>query len=179
MKVFLMRHSEPTYADVEERGYTGFGCDLGKLTRRGIGIAEEAATTLITSGAADGIELIVSSPYTRALQTAAIVSRMTGLKIEVETDLHEWIPDMAYQSNGAYAGASWTEYEIKGGVRDAECVYNWEEFEPIRKRALAALAKYRESCGCILAVAHGGVIRAVLNKKMEHVDYCQVFETSI
>ncbi len=34
-------------------------------------------------------QLIVASPYTRALETAAIISRETGLKIRVEVDLHE------------------------------------------------------------------------------------------
>ena len=43
-------------------------------------------------------ELIVSSPYTRALQTAAIISRETGLKICIEVDLHEWEPDKTNQS---------------------------------------------------------------------------------
>ena len=38
-------------------------------------------------------ELIVSSPYTRALQTAQILSRETGIRVEVDIDLHEWIPD--------------------------------------------------------------------------------------
>ena len=34
-------------------------------------------------------EFIVSSPYTRALQTAQIISRETGLPVAVDLDLHE------------------------------------------------------------------------------------------
>jgi broad specificity phosphatase PhoE len=174
MKILLMRHSEPTYAEVDERGYTGFGCDLAKLTERGIKLAEATAEKISAGDYGAGIELIVSSPYTRALQTAAIVSRVTGLKIEVETDLHEWIPDVAYRSNVGYSDLSWDEYIEKNGVRDADCLYNWEEFGSVQKRALSVLEKYRGKYQCILVVAHGGVIRSILNDNIEQIDYCQV-----
>lgn len=39
----------------------------------------------------------VSSPYTRALQTAAIISQKTNIDITVEMDLHEWMPDLTFQ----------------------------------------------------------------------------------
>ena len=35
--------------------------------------------------------IILSSPYTRALQTAAILSKELRIDMIVETDLHEWI----------------------------------------------------------------------------------------
>ena len=179
MKILLMRHSEPTYTDVDERGYKGFGNDLGKLTERGIHLAEATAERISAGDFGIGIELIVSSPYTRALQTAAIVSRVTGLKIEIETDLHEWIPDTTYQNNVGYSNSSWDEYLEKNGVRDADCLYNWEEFDSVRKRALTALEKYRGNHQCILAVAHGGIMRSLLNNKVKQIDYCQVIEMEL
>ena len=42
-------------------------------------------------------QIIVSSPYTRALQTASIISKETGLDIVVEPDIREWQPDLTYQ----------------------------------------------------------------------------------
>ena len=44
-----------------------------------------------------GAKVIVSSPYTRALQTAAIISKETGLNIEVDMNLREWQPDLTYR----------------------------------------------------------------------------------
>lgn len=37
--------------------------------------------------------MILSSPYTRALQTAAILSRELNIDLQVEFDLREWQPD--------------------------------------------------------------------------------------
>jgi len=38
----------------------------------------------------------LTSSYTRALQTAAILSREQDLPIRVETDLHEWVANKNY-----------------------------------------------------------------------------------
>ena len=43
-----------------------------------------------------GAQLIVSSPYTRALQTASIISRAVDIPLQVEMELHEWLPDLNY-----------------------------------------------------------------------------------
>lgn len=40
-----------------------------------------------------GAQLVLSSPYTRALQTAAEIVRATGLPLAVESDLHELMAD--------------------------------------------------------------------------------------
>jgi broad specificity phosphatase PhoE len=42
------------------------------------------------------IRLILTSPMTRALQTAALLSRALDLPLAVEFDLHEWVPDRTY-----------------------------------------------------------------------------------
>lgn len=47
-----------------------------------------------------GADIILASPYTRTLQTAAIISKNTGIPIEVETDLLEWMPDLTFQFEG-------------------------------------------------------------------------------
>ena len=68
MKVVLIRHGEPRYDEVIKRGYIGQGYDLGKLTGRGV----KQAINVSSSFRLDDAELIVSSPYTRALQTACL-----------------------------------------------------------------------------------------------------------
>ena len=40
--------------------------------------------------------IILSSPYTRAVQTAAILSKKLQIEIFIETDLHEWMANKNY-----------------------------------------------------------------------------------
>ena len=93
MTTFIfIRHGEPRYDEVIARGYKNQGYDLGKLTDRGVSQAEAVAKESILTGA----QLIIASPYTRALQTAAIISRITQIPLVVENDLHEWMPDTSF-----------------------------------------------------------------------------------
>jgi broad specificity phosphatase PhoE len=78
-KLVLIRHGEPDYSYVTERGFKGHGRDLGQLTASGIEQAKLAAK----DSRLDGAELIVASPYTRALQTAAIISKERNLDISI------------------------------------------------------------------------------------------------
>jgi len=80
-----MRHGEPQRLAFDELGLVGFGRDLVPLTPRGIELASAAAQSPLL----DGAELLVSSPLTRALQTAAIVAGRTGLLVEAELGLVE------------------------------------------------------------------------------------------
>lgn len=36
------------------------------------------------------VDIIVSSPFTRTMQGAAIMSKLLNADVEVERDLHEW-----------------------------------------------------------------------------------------
>ena len=90
---YLIRHGEPDYGNMLEKGFYGFGRSFAPLSETGVKQAEKTAKDKRLKTA----ELIVSSPYTRALQTAAIISRETGLKINVEIDLHEWQVDKTNQ----------------------------------------------------------------------------------
>lgn len=86
---YLIRHGEPDYGAVSKLGFYGFGRSFAPLSERGVQQAEETAkdTRLLDA------DLIICSPYTRALQTAAIISREIDKEIVVEPELHEWIAD--------------------------------------------------------------------------------------
>ena len=43
------------------------------------------------------------SSYTRAVQSAAILSKELGLEIRIETDLHEWVANDLYIYEQKYA----------------------------------------------------------------------------
>jgi broad specificity phosphatase PhoE len=139
MKLILIRHGEPTYEEITGHGYIGFGFDLAKLTPLGQSQAENVSHDERLLGA----QLILSSPYTRALQTASVISRNTGLSIEVETDLHEWLPDTTcrYPDMAFAAQASAERIRFRGKHTD-ECKYPWEELEHVADRVFRCLRKY-------------------------------------
>ena len=85
LKLIMIRHAEPDYSLCDKHNFIGHGRDLAPLSQKGIEQAEETAKDKRLIDA----ELIISSPYTRALQTAAIISRTTGIKLVVEVDIRE------------------------------------------------------------------------------------------
>ena len=92
MKLLFVRHGHPDYSEPKALGYPGFGNDLAPLDVLGRTQAEQAAQDpRLRQG-----QLIVASPFTRALQTAAILSRRLDLDLRVEVGLHEWLPDLTY-----------------------------------------------------------------------------------
>lgn len=154
-KIVFMRHSEPDYSFVEERIYMGHGIDLAQLTENGIQIAENASFDRML----DNSEIIVSSPYTRALQTAVIISKNRQLNIKIELDLHEWMPDLSFQYSSHKEASKARElcFEYKG-VRPNDTEIKFENLEDVFNRAKKALLRYSEYKK-IIVVTHGLVIR--------------------
>ncbi|MDR2569512.1 MAG: phosphoglycerate mutase family protein [Oscillospiraceae bacterium] len=154
-RIVFMRHSEPDYSLVRERNYIGHGLDLAQLTETGITLAKNASL----DSRLDGAEIIVSSPYTRALQTAAIISKNRQLDMQVELDLHEWMPDLSFQysskEEAAMASKLCSEYK---GVRPNDCKMKFENLEDVFNRTKTALLRYRHYSK-IIVVTHGVVIR--------------------
>lgn len=87
---------EPTYESVSSRHFIGHGRELAELSEKGIQQAKDVSNNKKLKSA----QLILSSPYTRALQTEAIISKNSKLDVRVETDLHEWFPDLTFQYDG-------------------------------------------------------------------------------
>lgn len=90
---YLIRHGKPDYSEMMEKGFFGYGRDFAPLSEEGIKQAEATSMDERLKSA----NIIVPSPYTRALQTAQIISKNTGIDVVVELDLHEWIPDLTNQ----------------------------------------------------------------------------------
>jgi len=154
-KIVFMRHSEPDYSFVEGKKYIGHGIDLAQLTENGILIAENASL----DSRLDNADIIVSSPYTRALQTAAIISKNRQLNIKIELDLHEWMPDLSFQysSKEQASRANMLCIEHKG-ICSNDSEIKFENLEDVFKRAKKALLKY-SNYKKIIVVTHGIVIR--------------------
>lgn len=177
MTIYLMRHGEPTYRDTAALGLPGMGSELGQLTADGIRQAEEAAMDSRIQDA----DLIVASPYPRALHTAAIISRQIDRPIEVAVGIFEWLPRIDYSTaSHTEIKEAWNEYKRNGGVHTPEDIYpKWETHAQMRERALKAIQPYleRQDIKKLLIVCHGGIMRALMNQpSLKKIEYCEICE---
>ncbi|MEV6412322.1 histidine phosphatase family protein [Kribbella sp. NPDC051718] len=166
-QIYLVRHGQPDYAPVDSCGWPGMATDAAPLTPEGAKQAEAVADLLSGIGAT----YLVSSPFTRALHSAAIIGHRLALGVRVDYDLRDWLPD----STGSWRGvadvraaeAELDEYdgEWPEGIRRA-----WEPLSVVRARAREALARHTASTdGPVLAITHAMVIRALTGERgVEH-----------
>jgi broad specificity phosphatase PhoE len=159
--IYLLRHGEADYEPVRERQWPGSMADLAPLSARGVEQAVEAARDLAEVGAVR----LVSSPFTRTMQTASIVACRVRLTIDVEFDLHEWLPDDTFGwQDHAEVRAFLADFESAGGEWPADQQRPWEPLSAVRQRAAAALRRAAAAIngdGSLIAVCHEMVIRAV------------------
>ena len=154
---YLVRHGEADYSEMLEKGFYGFGRSFAPLSLQGVIQAEATAIDERLKSA----QLIVSSPYTRALQTAAIISRETGLKISVDVDLHEWEPDKTNQYTTSEEAFELTrEFNLHKGVYPEGQCMKWETLDEVRQRMRKVADKYADYDKVIL-VGHGMAFRTL------------------
>lgn len=166
-EIILIRHGEPRYDEVIERGYPNQGYDLGKLTDRGVSQAHQVSKDVRLKQA----EIIISSPYTRALQTAAIISKNTQIDLVVENDLHEWMPDITFK-NAINPGSAYPEYMKNNGYLPANSLYTYETFDQLKRRVRKAVDKYKDY-NKIIVVCHG-IVMSTFTKFDDLIEHCGV-----
>lgn len=167
---YLIRHGEPDYVLAENAGFFGFGSDFAPLSEKGIQQAEKTAQDERLKDA----QIIISSPFTRALQTAAIISRVTGIKIVVETELHEWIPDWTGQYKDGKLAEQWAEeFRQNHGEHPCGKKRSWETVSQIQNRVIPVVEKYAGYDKVIL-VAHGMAMRAIT--PYEDISFAELIE---
>lgn len=155
---YLVRHGEAIYDHLLEKGFWGFGRDFAPLSEKGREQAEMAAKDIRLKGA----EIIISSPYTRAMQTAQIISRETGIRVEVDIDLHEWIPDQdnQYETSEESFALAREFTKCKGEYPPGEKL-KWESLTSMRQRIRRVADRYADYDKVIL-VGHGMVFRCLI-----------------
>ena len=155
--LYLIRHGEADYGEMMEKGFWGFGRSFAPLSQNGINQAE----TIANDARLKSAELIVSSPYTRALQTAAIISRVTGLKICIEVDLHEWEPDkLNLYTTSEEAFMLTHEFNLHKGVYPEGQQMRWETLEEVKSRMRRVADKYTDY-NKVIFVGHGMAFRTL------------------
>ncbi len=168
---YLIRHGEPTYKPIDERNFIGHGRDLAPLTPNGIkGVKETVKDNRLKN-----CEIIISSPYTRALQTAAILSKDLGIDLEVDIDLHEWIPDIINFQHKTSQDCFdlCKDFELHDGIPPENDIKVWETSESMKRRMNSVLEKYRKY-ERVIVVCHEMVIKMV--KYQDKIAHAEVME---
>ncbi|GAA1583125.1 histidine phosphatase family protein [Kribbella sancticallisti] len=162
-QIYLVRHGEPDYAPVDSRGWPGMAADAAPLTPDGAKQAEAVADLLSGIGAT----YLVSSPFTRALHSAAIIGHRLALGVRVDYDLRDWLPDHTGSWRGvADVRAAQAELDAYGGEWPEGIARPWEPLSGVRERAMAALARHTASTdGPVLVITHSMVIRALTGER--------------
>ena len=171
MKILFVRHGEPCYDNVKRLNLVSY---LGELTPRGISQAENVANDNRFLDA----EIIISSPYTRALQTASIISRKTQIPLIVDAMFHEWLQDKSHIStlDPTYGKAAYHEFSDNEFEHNSNCVCNWESASELAKRAFEGMNKYYEmGYKKIIVVAHSVFIRTFGYSEPD-LKHCEVYE---
>jgi broad specificity phosphatase PhoE len=152
----LVRHASVDY-DAWPGRFRGHGIDLLPLTEQGVAEAEAAAVSLRDAA----VDLIVTSSMARALHTAMILSWRLHRHVEVEIDLHEWVPDLSQQwTSGDVPRDAYLDLLASGGEWPRGEQRSWEPQSSVRRRTTAVLRRY-ESAGIVAVITHSGVIEAL------------------
>ena len=170
---YLIRHGEPDYSEKNTKIYQNFGEQLCPLTSKGCKQIKETAQDERLKSAT----IILSSPYTRAIQTAAILSKELGIEIAIETDLHEWLANKHYiYENDVTALQNLSEFDANGGCYPNGEERNWETFELMKSRANFVLQKYKDY-GNVIVACHGRLMQALTG--LHHPTHGEIFELDL
>ena len=173
MKIFMIRHGKADYSYGDSHNFIGHGHDLAILDENYI---QDVITTSKDERLKEA-DLIVSSPYTRALQTAAIISKETGLEIVVEPDIREWQPDLTYQyKNSDEMKEYYKDYIENNGVYPTNEKRKWETKEQLKNRVMSVIDKYKEKYDTIIVVAHKMAFQSICD--CGDMKPAEIFETT-
>lgn len=153
-EILLARHGQTAWnAERRWQGHADVPLDpLGRAQARDL--AERLAH--------ERLDAIYSSDLSRARETAAAVGARHGLPVQTLAELREI--DVGSWSGRTTAEIQQADPEARERVRERG--YGWEDGETpaqMQERALAAVRRIatEHDGGRVLAVAHGGVIRAI------------------
>ncbi len=154
MKLHLIRHGHTNWDIIDEKGVKGMAASAAPLTQLGRLQIETIANDYRLADA----EIILSSSYARALESAAILSRVLNKPLHVEYDLHEWLP----QTDSLQVADEELILEAsKEFVKETSEVVPWEKFSEVKSRVLSVLKRYNEYNN-IVVVTHAVVISSLL-----------------
>lgn len=166
MKLFFVRHGETDWESVEARGARGWAKDFAPLTPLG----RLQIDTIARDFRLQEAEAILCSTFTRALESAALLSRAMNKPLYVEHDLHEWLPqkDPTLELDPNVIERASRSFDGRAPAAEGE---PWESLEEVRNRVLGVLKRYRHF-GTLVVVTHGVVIGSIagVQRLVDHAE---------
>lgn len=171
MKILFIRHGKAEYSKLKRTEYESLDYlkNFIGLSEKGISQAEEVSKDKRLRNS----QIILSSPYTRAIQTAAIISKNCGLNIIVEEDLREWFTEVNMQTNKLKFNKLYKEFISNEGKHTKQCEFKWESLDNLFERTNLVLKKYLDY-NKIIVVTHEMVIDQF--KYKENIANCEIIE---
>ena len=142
---WFLRHGE---TDWNAKGWSQGNVDI-PLNPTGIAQAKAAAILMRNRGVA----AIVTSPLSRARDTALAVAAVLNLPVEFDEGLRE----VAFGSQEGKPMTAWFAEWVAGAYTPADA----ESFTALRARAVAAVNRALTRPAPVLVVAHGALFRAL------------------
>lgn len=160
---YLVRHGAAEWDIARQRRLKGWGIDLVPLTAEGVEQVESVGARLRR----EDCRVIIASPMTRAVHSAAILSRLLDLPLHVEFDLHEWVADASldWEFDFAAVAAALEDRDRLGGEWPHNETRPWEPISSLRRRVSQALVRYAHFQR-VIAVCHEEVIFALTGQRV-------------
>lgn len=165
MLVYLIRHGKADYKNLQKKDNCSLA-NLVPLSEKGIEQAKSLQPYIKQLSNAK----IISSPYTRTLQTAYIASERTDIVIEY--DLHEWLPDDRFAIN--VEKISERNQYFKNHTQNV----NYETKKEMQKRFSSIIEKYKNE-ETLIIFSHARVISTFLESigaEDIYLKNCQIAE---
>lgn len=171
MKILYIRHGRADYSIAESRR-------LSYIEKNFSPLDEESLRDIYALAGDERLgraEVIISSPYTRSLQTAEIINRRLRLPLHVEFDLHEWKVDFDGEHVPDWVIVTrYREFQRRQGIAPESGDGKWETAASVRRRVRPVLRKYAHHDE-IIVVAHGALIQSMTGN-FRDVDLCGIVE---
>ena len=145
-KVFFVRHAEPNYENHDDR--------IRELSPRGMEDRKKVTAFL----ADKNIDIVISSPYKRAVDTVKDFADKNGMVVKIVEDFKErkvdsgWIEDFT-----SFSQKQWSDFSFK--LSDGECL------KEVQDRNISALNNVLEqySGKNIVVGSHGTALSTIIN----------------
>lgn len=138
---YFVRHGEPDYASVGEWKEIPFGKEFAGLSANGVAQITNSSMELKKYFP----QIIITSPYTRTMHGAGIMSRELNIPIYIEKDLHEWDSDRTHTiKDGEELFRLCKEFDSCNGIYPEGTEKIWESRKLVQDRVLSVLKKYLE-----------------------------------
>lgn len=157
---YLIRHGEVDYNRNDTMIFKGMGRNFSPLTYKGTQQISHISADIRLSSC----KIIISSPYTRAIQSASILSRKLQLDLIVEPTLFEWVENKKFSSEVIDSDLALNEYNKYNGVYPKNELKDWEDNELLSNRILEVMERYLQYDKVII-VCHGILIHSLFPDK--------------